>query len=145
MNKSEIYRRCNKEAEALLDKYFHNNIHDAAISRPETLEPEYNGELPHKIEAEFGDWLANLWKELKPQLDKPYNSIMNRHLDMVMTDAEYSRPLTEAKVEAEKITLWEKICKSNHEDVTYYKSLLMEYTRKLLDVMISDFLEDLND
>ena len=68
---------------------------------------------------------------------------MNQHLSMAMTDAEYNVPLSEAKIAAEKITLWEKLIKTNHEDVTYYKGLLLEYTQKLLDTMIIDFTEDL--
>ena len=38
---------------------------------------------------------------------------------------------------------WERITKSNHEDVTYYKGLLLEYTRDLLMVMCQDFLEEI--
>lgn len=41
------------------------------------------------------------------------------------------------------ITLWEKITKSNHEDVTYYKGLLLEYTKELLMIMRIDFLEEI--
>ena len=68
---------------------------------------------------------------------------MNQHLNMTMTDAEYRPHLRDAKTEAEKVTLWEKITKSNHEDVAYYKGLLMEYTRSLLNISIEDFMEDL--
>ena len=45
--------------------------------------------------------------------------------------------------DAIEITLWERITKSNHEDVTYYKGLLLEYTRDLLMVMRQDFLEEI--
>lgn len=45
--------------------------------------------------------------------------------------------------DATEITLWERITKSNHEDVTYYKGLLQEYTRDLLMVMREDFLEEI--
>lgn len=131
------------EEEALLAKYFPNYLHDAAIRKPEELDEEYNDELPHKVEVEFGEWLDALWKELNPNTDKTYMSIMNQHLNMIMTDAEYNRPLVEAKAKADKITFWEKINKTNHEDVTYYKGLLLEYTRRLLDVMINDFIEDI--
>lgn len=40
-------------------------------------------------------------------------------------------------------SLWERITKSNHKDVTYYKGLLLEYTKDLLMVMRQDFLEEL--
>ena len=45
--------------------------------------------------------------------------------------------------EAQQQTLWEKITKTNHEDVTYYKGLLEEYTRELLFCMRHDFMEEL--
>lgn len=45
--------------------------------------------------------------------------------------------------DAKRITLWERITKSNHEDVTYYKGLLLEYTKDLLMVMRHDFLEEI--
>lgn len=34
------------------------------------------------------------------------------------------------------------VTRSNHKDVTFYKGLLMEYTRDLLLVMREDFLEE---
>ena len=45
--------------------------------------------------------------------------------------------------DASTITLWERITQSNHEDVTYYKGLLLEYTKDLLLVMRHDFLEEI--
>ena len=44
--------------------------------------------------------------------------------------------------EAKQRTLWERITRSNHKDVTFYKGLLLEYTRDLLLVMREDFLEE---
>ena len=48
-----------------------------------------------------------------------------------------------AHKDATKQTLWERITKTNHKDVTYYKGLLQEYTRDLLMVMREDFLEEI--
>lgn len=44
--------------------------------------------------------------------------------------------------DVERRTLWERITRSNHKDVTFYKGLLLEYTRNLLMVMREDFLEE---
>ena len=44
--------------------------------------------------------------------------------------------------DAKQRTLWERITRSNHKDVTFYKGLLLEYTRDLLLVMREDFLEE---
>ena len=63
-------------------------------------------------------------------------------LRKLMTDDD--REMIEpAYKEATERTLWERITKSNHEDVTYYKGLLQEYTRDLLMVMRQDFLEEI--
>lgn len=51
--------------------------------------------------------------------------------------------IADALKEAQQQTLWEKITKTNHEDVTYYKGLLEEYTRELLFCMRHDFMEEL--
>ena len=45
--------------------------------------------------------------------------------------------------DATELTLWERITKTNHKDVTYYKGLLQEYTRELLMVMREDFIEEI--
>ena len=59
-----------------------------------------------------------------------------------MTDDDHER-IDAAYKAASTITLWEKITKSNHEDVTYYKGLLREYTKELLLIMRIDFLEEI--
>lgn len=45
--------------------------------------------------------------------------------------------------EATEQTLWERITKTNHKDVMYYKGLLQEYTRDLMMVMREDFFEEI--
>lgn len=37
----------------------------------------------------------------------------------------------------------ERITKTNHKDVTYYKALLKEYARELMFVMSEDFMEEI--
>lgn len=143
MNKRDVYRLCNDKAEALINDYYPDFVHDAAVVRPEQVSPEYNDELPYKVESEFKEWLDTLWKQMYPDSSRPIDSVMNRHLNMTMTDADYTPQLRSAKAEADKITLWEKITKTNHKDVTVYKGLLLEYTRQLLVNMIDDFLEDI--
>lgn len=49
-----------------------------------------------------------------------------------------------AREEAETVTLWEIITKTNHKDVTFYKGLLKQYAEKLLDIMVKDFLGDVD-
>ena len=51
--------------------------------------------------------------------------------------------IADAHRAATRRILWERITQSNHKDVTYYKGLLLEYTRDLLTVMREDFLEEI--
>lgn len=65
MNPNEITNLCKEKEQELLDKYFGNLIHEAAIEKPETI-GEYTKELPQKIEAEYRAFLEGLWKQHAP-------------------------------------------------------------------------------
>ena len=56
----EIVNLCETKQNQLLNKYFGNRVHEAAIERPETI-GEYTKDLPLKIEAEFRTFLEELW------------------------------------------------------------------------------------
>mgnify|MGYP006360198347 FL=1 len=142
MTPQEIANLCDTKQNQLLNKYFGNLVHEAAIERPETI-GEYTTDLPLKIEAEYRAFLEELWKEYAPEELKGTPLVLEEQkLRKFMTDDD--REMIEpAYKEATEITLWERITKSNHEDVTYYKGLLQEYTRDLLMVMREDFLEEI--
>ena len=142
MTPQEIVNLCETKQNQLLDKYFGNLVHEAAIERPETI-GEYTKDLPLKIEAEFRSFLEELWKEHAPEELRDTPLVLEEQmLRNLMTDDD--REMIEpAYKDATEITLWERITKSNHEDVTYYKGLLQEYTRDLLMVMRQDFLEEI--
>ena len=138
----EIVNLCETKQNQLLDKYFGNLVHEAAIERPETI-GKYTKELPLKIEAEFRTFLEELWKEYAPAELKGTPLVLEEQkLRKLMTDDDCEL-IEPAYKDATEITLWERITKSNHEDVTYYKGLLLEYTRDLLMVMRQDFLEEI--
>ena len=142
MTPQEIASLCEEKQNQLLHKYFGNLVHEAAIERPETI-GKYIKELPLKIEAEFRTFLEELWKEYAPAELKGTPLLHEEQkLRKLMTDDD--REMIEpAYKDATERTLWERITKSNHEDVTYYKVLLQEYTRDLLMVMREDFLEEI--
>ena len=142
MTPQEIVNLCETKQSQLLNKYFGNLVHEAAIERPETI-GEYTKDLPLKIEAEFRTFLEDLWQEHAPVELKGTPLILEeQQLRKLMTDDD--REIIEpAYKDATEITLWERITKSNHEDVSYYKDLLKEYTRDLLMVMRQDFLEEI--
>ena len=142
MTPQEIASLCEEKQNQLLHKYFGNLVHEAAIERPETI-GKYIKELPLKIEAEFRTFVEELWKEYAPAELKGTPLLHEEQkLRKLMTDDD--RELIDpAYKDAIEITLWERITKSNHEDVTYYKGLLLEYTRDLLMVMRQDFLEEI--
>lgn len=142
MTPQEITTLCETKQNELLSKYFGNLVHEAAIERPETI-GEYTKDLPLKIEAEFRTFLEELWEEYAPEKLKGTPLVLEEQkLRNLMTDDD--REMIEpAYKDATEITLWERITKSNHEDVTYYKGLLQEYTRDLLLIMRNDFIEEI--
>jgi hypothetical protein len=126
----------------LIETYFGNLVQEAALIRRETIE-EYSKDLPLKIEAEYKAFLEKLWEESAPEELKGTPLVLEEQtLRKLMTDDDREL-IDEAYKDAIEQTLWERITKSNHKDVTYYKGLLQEYTRDLLMVMREDFLEEI--
>lgn len=134
---NKIENICIEKEQELLNRYFGNLQKEAAIDCPETI-GEYTKDLPLKIEAEYRDYLVELWRQYS---DKPL-VLEEQKLRRLMTKDD-REAIDAAYKDAKRVTLWERITKSNHEDVTYYKGLLYEYTKDLLMVMRHDFLEEI--
>lgn len=137
MTKEEIVKACDCKEQELLDKHFGNLVKEAAHERPETV-GEYTLDLPLKIEQEYRAFLEGIWAEFAP--GQPL-VLEEQKLRKLITDDD-REGIAEAYKDAIDITLWERLTKSNHEDVTYYKGLLQAYTKDLLTVMKLDFLEE---
>lgn len=142
MTNKQIERICKTKEQFLLDRYFGNLVQEAAIEQPETI-GDYTMDLPLKIEAEYRAFLEEVWKENAPgELKKQPLVLEEQKLRKLKTDDD-REGIHYAYKDATEITLWEKITKTNHKDVTYYKGLLEVYTRDLLMVMREDFLEEI--
>ena len=142
MIQNEIVKLCIKKEQELLNKYFGNLVNEAAIEMPETI-GEYTKDLPLKIEAEYRKFLEKVWEKHVPAELKGTPLVFEeQQLRKLMTDDD-REGIDAAYKDASTVTLWEKITKSNHKDVTYYKGLLFEYTKDLLLVMRHDFLEEI--
>ena len=139
MTTEQIEKLCKAKEQELLDKYFGNLIKEAAIERPETI-GNYEKDLPLKIEAEFKEYLVGLWREIAPGVSCAFEEKKLRNL-MIDDDCE---ALEHAYKDAKEQTLWERITKTNHKDVTLYKALLKEYTQELLICARLDFLEEIS-
>ena len=141
MTLQQIESQCRSKAEELIKKYFGNINHEAAIEQPETI-GDYSLELPRQIEAEYYDYLKGLWAEVVPDDPRTFEQIIDKkHLSEQMTDDDRER-LQYAYDDAVRRTLWERITKTNHKDVTYYKDALKIYTEELLLALQCDFMED---
>ena len=138
MTTEQIAKLCKEKELDLLDKYFGNLDKEAIIERPETI-GEYEKELPLKIEAEFKEYLLDIWKEINPDKECVFEEQKLREL-MTEDDRE---GIEYAYKDAVEQTIWERITQTNHKDVTYYKVLLKEYTQELLMCMRLDFLEEI--
>ena len=142
MNTEEVINLCKEKEQELLNKYFGNLVNEAAIEMPETI-GEYTKDLPLKIEAEYRKFLEKVWEKHVPAELKGTPLVLEEQkLRKLMTDDD-REGIDAAYKDASTVTLWEKITKSNHKDVTYYKGLLFEYTKDLLLVMRHDFLEEI--
>lgn len=142
MTTKDIEIKCIKKQNELLDKYFGNLVHEAAIVRPETI-GEYTPKLPLKVEAEYYDYLNELWNEVAPNDSRSLEDILDkRHLSELLTEDD-REGLKYAYDDAKRRTLWERVTQSNHKDVTFYKGLLHVYAEELLNCMRIDFIEDL--
>lgn len=143
MATKEIETLCMRKEKELLNKYFGNLIKEAAIERPETI-GDYTKDLPLKIEEEYFQYLKELWGNINPDKLKTLESILDkRHLSMLMTEDD-REGIHYAYEDATRRTLWERLTKTNHKDVTFYKGLLEEYTRELLMCLRCDFIEDVH-
>ena len=142
MINEHIKEVCKEKEQELLNKYFGNFVREAAIECPETI-GAYTKDLPLKVEAEYKTFLEGLWKEHAPENLKGTPLVLEEQtLRKLMTD-DNREGIDAAYKDATERTLWERITKTNHKDVTYYKGLLLEYTRDLLMVMREDFLEEI--
>lgn len=143
MKTREIDKLCERKEKELLKKYFGKLIQEAAIVRPETI-GDYTKDLPLKIEEEYFQYLKELWDEINSDKSKTLESILDkRHISMLMTEDD-REGIHHAYEDATRRTLWERLTKTNHKDVTFYKGLLEEYARELLMCMRCDFIEDVN-
>lgn len=141
MNRENIERRCSEKADALLTQYFGSLVKEASIDCPETI-GNYDLELPLRIEAEYRNFLKELWAEITPNATRTIDELLDKkHLRDMMTEDD-REGIAHAYRNAQQRTLWERITQTNHKDVTYYKGLLEEYTRELLFCMKCDFLEE---
>lgn len=142
MDIENVKRLCAEKAEALLEKYFGNLIKEASVDCPETI-GEYNLDLPLKVESEYRAYLKDLWDEIAPDDKRTIDDLLDKKQFRDMMTEDDRERVAEAYRDAQRRTLWERITKSNHKDVTYYKGLLEEYTRELLFCMRHDFLEEI--
>lgn len=86
MTPQEIAQLCETKQNQLLNKYFGNLVHEAAIERPETI-GEYTKDLPLKIEAEFRTYLEELWNKHAPEYLKGTPLVLEEQkLRKLMTD-----------------------------------------------------------
>lgn len=142
MESENVKALCKEKEQELLNKYFGNLVQEATIECPEVI-GAYTKDLPLKIEAEYKTFLEGLWKEYAPENLKGTPLVLEEQtLRKLMTDDD-REGIDAAYKDATERTLWERITKTNHKDVTFYKGLLLEYTRDLLMVMREDFLEEI--
>lgn len=144
MNRERLERICIAKAKSLLATNFGELVKEAVVDKPEFI-GEYDLELPLRIETEYREFLKDLWKEIAPDDSRSIDEILNNNELREKLTFDDREIITEAHHNAQQRTLWERITKTNHRDVTYYKGLLEEYTRELLFCMKHDFMEEIKE
>lgn len=144
MNRERIERICIAKANSLLATNFGELVKEAVVDKPEFI-GDYDLELPLRIETEYQEFLKDLWKEIAPDDCRSIDDILNNKELREKLTYDDREIITEAHHNALHRTLWERITKTNHRDVTYYKGLLEEYTRELLFCMRHDFMEEIKE
>lgn len=120
MNTEQVINLCKKKEQGLLNKYFGNVIQEAAIDRPETI-GEYTKDLPLKIEAEYRAFFEELWKEHAPENLKGTPLVLEEQKLRKLMTGDDRELIDVAHKDATEQILWERITKTNHKEVTYYK------------------------
>ena len=134
---------CKEREEKLLKGYFYNLVEEAAHERPE-FTGKYTPDLPYKVESEYREYLAFLLKQLFPEDETiDVNCFLDEEKLRKLITEDDSEIINEAYKKASKRTVLERLTNTNHKDVTYYKGLLEAYSKDLLLVMRTDFLEEL--
>lgn len=141
MDAVDIECRCYIKLTELLNKYFSSIVNDACEVKPDSVASQYTIDLPEKIGSEFKDYLESLWKEIAPNDERGIDDILNHPQELDRVRNQYC-DLPKVYQDAEKVTIWERLTKSNHEDVTFFKGLLKSYSEELMKCMIFDFREE---
>ena len=126
---------CWNKIDELLKEHF-------ASTSSEVLDPRYALDYPLKVAAEMKDYLADLWATEGHQSGKAFEDLMGAGRLNNITYESYLDMIKAAQKEALKITLWEKITHTNHEDVMIFQSILRSCTREILELMVKDFLNE---
>lgn len=136
-----ITEKCEKKEHELIQKYF-GNIVQENLAKADKI-GDYDIGLPKRIEEEYLAFLREIWKENASDDPRTFEEIIDqRHRTEQLT--ENKRIATHnAYNEAKRISLWERLTKTNHEDVANYKGILKDYTEALLMEIRCDFLEDI--
>lgn len=142
ISKHELTQLCRDKMYGILDAYFADLAEDAAVNKPETVDERYTLDLPLRIENEYREYLMDLWEKVKGEDTRTFTQIMDKRYTRMCIDSKYRECIRLAEADAKLITTWERITKSNHEDVTHFKGLLYGYSRELLLCMTADFLEE---
>lgn len=126
---------CWNKIDELLKEHF-------ASTSSEVLDPRYTLDYPLKVAAEMKNYLADLWATEEHQSGKAFEDLMGAGRLNNITYESYLDMIKAAQKEALKITLWEKITHTNHEDVMIFQSILRSCTREILELMVKDFLNE---
>ena len=129
--------QCWNKINELLEKHF-----GSTLGENEVLDARYTLDYPFTVASEMEEYLVSLWSEIGHTSGKTIEEIMGAGRLSSLTYDSYLDMLKEAQADASRITLWEKIAKTNHDDVMVFKSIMKSCTKDILELMVKDFLNE---
>lgn len=138
MTSSEIRDMVQEKMHSLLSQVEKKDHYETPEVLDEEDIPLY---LPTLLARQFYDFLKQLFIELKGP-NAPLEKLNDSLLKHVSWAIRYEDDAKFAYEDAERRTLWERLTRTNHEDIETYTYAQYRYTEYVLKAMAIDFLED---
>jgi len=135
MDPTDFIEAAEREKTKCILQYFGELSLNEAMN-PEILEEKYRGDILEQLRADYYGRLKAIWNRSPLGTRKPFEEAYDLP-DIV--DAGNIIALDKAQKSASRRSLWEKLTKTNHKDITEYKALLQEYGEALLSSMQDNF------
>ena len=136
MMRKQIIEQTLSERERLLERYCGSLPEDEAISLEQITE------LASQAQGQYRNFLSELWTQVRRDDTRSIDELLDKQYDHFAVDSEFREQLRSAVGEAQEVTFWEQITRSNSRDIAHLNSLVRAYLSALLAHLTIDFMEE---